>query len=138
MWPSAYLHGVGTPVRISISRLNTRPACSPVNASPPQLPAPTHDSGPLWVATPSTFRTCIYCTAPISPAHGEKERGRLVLLKRNYLRPVLLFRSWLGCGVTVNDAANSKPLVARHPSGAFSRFSARRADRRPSHGAPES
>src|SRR6266542_5726136 len=80
MWPSAYLHGVGTPVRISISRLNTRPACSPVNASPPQLPAPTHDSGPLWVATPSTFRTCIYCTAPISPAHGEREKERFLNL----------------------------------------------------------
>src|SRR5437867_1468621 len=76
MWPSAYLHGVGTPIRCSFSRLNTRPACSPVNASPSQLPAPTHDSGPLWVATPSTFRTCIYCTAPISPAHGEGEKER--------------------------------------------------------------
>jgi hypothetical protein len=43
---------------------------------PTRLPALTHDSGPLWVATPSTFRTCIYCTAPISPAHGEQEFRR--------------------------------------------------------------
>ena len=47
------------------SRLNTRPARSPVNPSPARLPAPTHDSGPLWLAMPSTFRTCIYCTAPV-------------------------------------------------------------------------
>jgi hypothetical protein len=25
-----------------------------------ELPPPTHDSGPLWVATPSTFRTFTY------------------------------------------------------------------------------
>jgi hypothetical protein len=31
----------------------TRPACAPVNASPPPLQAPTHDSGSSWVATPS-------------------------------------------------------------------------------------
>jgi hypothetical protein len=61
------------PRSYSISRLDTWPACSPVNASPAQLPAPTHDSGPLWVATPSTFRTSIYCTAPILPAHGDQE-----------------------------------------------------------------
>jgi hypothetical protein len=29
------------------------------------LPLPTHDSGPLWVATPSTSRTCIDNTAPV-------------------------------------------------------------------------
>src|SRR4051794_20095322 len=73
MWPSAHLHGVGTPIRFSISRLHTWPACSPVNASPTQLPASTHDSGPLWIASPSTFRTCIYCTAPVSPAHRDQE-----------------------------------------------------------------
>ena len=48
-----------------VSRLNTWPARSPVNASPAQSPAPTHDSGSLWVATPSMFRTFIYCTAPV-------------------------------------------------------------------------
>jgi hypothetical protein len=40
------------------------------------LPPPTHDSGPLWIATPSTSRTCIDNTAPISPAHiGAMKRG---------------------------------------------------------------
>jgi hypothetical protein len=48
-----------------ISRLNTRPARSLVNASSVRLPAQTHDSGSLRFARPSTFRTCIYCTAPV-------------------------------------------------------------------------
>jgi len=34
-----------------ISRLNTSPARTPVNASPAPSQAPTHDSGPGWVAT---------------------------------------------------------------------------------------
>ena len=35
-----------------LSRLNTRPARSPVNASTPPSRAAPHDSGPMWVATP--------------------------------------------------------------------------------------
>jgi hypothetical protein len=42
------------------------------------LPLPTHDSGPLWVATPSTFRTFIDNTAPISPAHIGDMKGLFV------------------------------------------------------------
>ena len=38
----------------SLSRLNTRPARSPVNASPLPSRATTHDSGPLWAANPLT------------------------------------------------------------------------------------
>ena len=49
-----------------ISRLNTRPAPSPVNASLAQLPARSaHDSGPLWVASPSTCGTSIHYTSPV-------------------------------------------------------------------------
>jgi hypothetical protein len=48
-----------------LSRLNGRPARSPVNASRGQLPAPMHDSGPAWVANPSPYRTLIYCTSPV-------------------------------------------------------------------------
>ena len=43
--PSAFLHSVGT-LDVNFSRLNTLPACSPVNASPTPLRMPTHDSGP--------------------------------------------------------------------------------------------
>jgi|SRR5581483_577881 len=48
-----------------ISRLNTRPAFPPVNASPSPLRATTHDSGPMWVATPSPYDSFIRCTAPV-------------------------------------------------------------------------
>src|SRR5216683_2179671 len=73
---SAYVHGVsdraglwhasryrrtrwGLPLLLTASasrsncltRLNTRPARSPVNASTPPLRAAPHDSGPMWVAT---------------------------------------------------------------------------------------
>ena len=36
----------------SLTRLNTRPARSPVNASTPPSRAAPHDSGPIWVANP--------------------------------------------------------------------------------------
>jgi hypothetical protein len=48
-----------------ISRLNTRPAFSPVNASRTQSPAPPHDSGPVWVANPSPCETSIHYTSPV-------------------------------------------------------------------------
>ena len=35
-----------------LSRLNTQPALSPVNASPGRLLARTHDLGPIWFAKP--------------------------------------------------------------------------------------
>ena len=44
-----------------ISRLNTRPAHSPVNASPPTSRSTAHDSGSVWVATPSPYETSIRC-----------------------------------------------------------------------------
>src|SRR3989442_956685 len=48
-----------------ISRLNTRPAFPPVNASPPSSRTATHDSGPVWVATPSPYDSFIRYTAPV-------------------------------------------------------------------------
>ena len=41
----------------SLSRLNTQPARTPVNASQSWLPTTTHDSGTLWTANPSTLET---------------------------------------------------------------------------------
>jgi AcrR family transcriptional regulator len=53
MLPSAQRHGVGSP-EVDISRLNS-PACAyPVNASPAPSWTPAHDSGPWWLARPST------------------------------------------------------------------------------------
>jgi hypothetical protein len=50
--PSASANSVGA-LDCVISRLNTLPVRTPVNASPSPLRAPTHDSGTPWVATPS-------------------------------------------------------------------------------------
>lgn len=49
-----------------ISRLNTQPARAPVNASPAPLPSPTHDSGSLWIATPSTCDSFLHYNSPVS------------------------------------------------------------------------
>jgi hypothetical protein len=51
--------------RALISRLHTRPARPPVNASTPPSRAAPHDSGPLWFATPSTCETFIHNTLPV-------------------------------------------------------------------------
>src|SRR5947209_8829428 len=43
-----------------LSRLNTRPARTPVNASMPPSRETPHDSAPLWVASPSTYDSFIH------------------------------------------------------------------------------
>src|SRR5467141_4111661 len=56
-----------------LTRLNTRPARSPVNASTPPLRAAPHDSGPMWVATSHSYDFCIHYTSPVlTGAQGEK------------------------------------------------------------------
>lgn len=50
--PSASLNSVGVPDKL-ISPLNSWPVRAPVNASPSALRPPAHDSGSVWVATPS-------------------------------------------------------------------------------------
>jgi len=48
-----------------LTRLNTRPIHSPVNASSPPLRAAPHDSGPVWVANPSPYDFFIHYTSPV-------------------------------------------------------------------------
>src|SRR6266508_1083419 len=50
-----------------ISLLNTRPARTPVNASPDESLHSTHDSGPLWLARPSTYDSFIHNNLPVYP-----------------------------------------------------------------------
>src|SRR5207344_2941944 len=59
------LHGVGTQNR-KLSRLNGWPMRSPVNASPKPSRATAHDSGPMWIATPSSQGTCTLYSLPVS------------------------------------------------------------------------
>ncbi len=52
--------GVGTLNERSIlSRHNTQPVCTPVNASDISLPTYPHDSRPAWMANPSLYDSCI-------------------------------------------------------------------------------
>ena len=48
-----------------ISRLNTQPARTPVNASPNESLHSTHDSEPLWLARPLTIETSIQYNLPV-------------------------------------------------------------------------
>jgi len=59
-------HIVSTPELTSISRLNTWPARTPVNASAMALLPPPHDSGPMWLAIPSSYDSLIHYTLPVS------------------------------------------------------------------------
>jgi len=51
--------------RKKLTRLNTRPARSPVNASTPLLRAAPHDSGPMWVAISHSYDFFIHYTSPV-------------------------------------------------------------------------
>src|SRR6266550_2747582 len=58
--------------RKTLTRLNTRPARPPVNASTPPLRAAPHDSGPMWVADPLSYDFSIHYTSPVlTGAQGE-------------------------------------------------------------------
>jgi hypothetical protein len=48
-----------------LTRLDTRPAHSLVNASTPPSRAAPHDSGPMWVATSHSYDFCIHYTSPV-------------------------------------------------------------------------
>jgi hypothetical protein len=64
--PSMQVDAVGAPVLNLFSRLNAWPAFFPVNASPVPLRTPAHDSGPMWLAKPSSYGTFIHCFLPVS------------------------------------------------------------------------
>src|SRR5215469_11443719 len=51
--------------RKGLSRLYTRPARSPVNASTPPSRAAPHDSGPMWVAISHSYDSFIHYTSPV-------------------------------------------------------------------------
>ena len=63
--PSASSHHVGSLDFNRITRLHTRPARAPVNASLRPLRSSAHDSGPMWLATPSSYDSFIHDTSPV-------------------------------------------------------------------------
>ena len=61
---------VGTP-EFTFRGSIARPARAPVNASPPPSQTTTHDSGPPWVATLSTWSSFISSSMPVYPGAPE-------------------------------------------------------------------
>jgi hypothetical protein len=78
--PSVFAKNVGVRDKI-FSRLNGWPVHSPADASPPPLRATAHGLGPMWIATPSSYRTCTDYSLPVSRrtakyAGGHRGGGR--------------------------------------------------------------
>ncbi len=65
MSPSVFMT-TSAPETILLSRLNGWPMHSPVNASSASSRIPTHDSGPMRFATPSSQRTFTAYSLPVS------------------------------------------------------------------------
>jgi hypothetical protein len=84
-------NSLGTWELNSISRLNTRPTCAPVNASGTSLQACPHDSGSSWVASPSKCEFLLRYTMPVypgaSPGTSRHTYVRLLTLRRDHLGP---------------------------------------------------
>ena len=76
--------GCGLPLLPTASALRSCHECHGSIPGPPvplstlrqRSHTPPYDSGPLRFARPSTCRTCIYCTAPVSRALGKFMRWR--------------------------------------------------------------
>src|SRR6266480_2731952 len=65
-WGLPHLLTASASRRKVLTRLNARPARSPVNASTLPLRAAPHDSGPMWVANPLLpYDFCIHYTSPV-------------------------------------------------------------------------
>ena len=64
-WGLPLLLTASAPRRDVLSRLNTRPARAPVNASTRPLQTAPHDSGSVWVASPSPYDSFIHYTSPV-------------------------------------------------------------------------
>jgi hypothetical protein len=64
-WSLPLLLTASASQRDFLTRLNTRPARSPVNASTPPLRAAPHDSRPMWVARSRAYHFCVRYTSPV-------------------------------------------------------------------------
>src|SRR6516164_5568923 len=90
-----------------LTRLYTRPIRSPVHASTPPSRAAPQDSGPLWVASPSTYDSFIHYTLPVltgAQETTEETGGQMALC---YLR-FLLFKT--SCSTRRHASVVSKGL----------------------------
>jgi hypothetical protein len=82
---------------VSISRLNTWPTRTPVNASPAPLRTPMHDSEPVRIANPSPYETFIHNTLPVltgapkSETNAETNKSQIGKIEN-----IEFEKSWLG------------------------------------------
>ena len=83
-----------------LSRLNTRPVPSPVNASPPPLRMTTHDSGPVWSATPSPCDSFIHYPLP-----ADRHSQALEVSRQKVPAPIAI-----GAGLKVLEEKVPKPV----------------------------
>src|SRR5687768_7998162 len=65
VWPSGTVTP-SAPGTVALSRLDGWPARSPADASPAPSRGSTHGSGPVWIATPSSYRTLTDYSWPVS------------------------------------------------------------------------
>ena len=118
--PSVPYDAVGPPKFILLSRLNIQPARLPVNASPLLSRTTTHDSGPIWFATPSLGGTCTRETYRFVPAHfavgtaltgGPPHRSQRALL--THWAPTSGHDAQSLFGVRVQNTNRWKPAVGQ-------------------------
>jgi hypothetical protein len=107
--PSAFATASAPGIRI-FTRLNGWPECSPTDASPPPLRATAHGSGPMWLATPSSYRICTDYSLPVS-RRTAKESVRHRASSLGPARPRAI-----GC-----DGANGRMIVSQARQENFSR-----------------
>ena len=105
-----------------ISRLDTQPVRTPVNASPEALRLPAHDSGPVWIATPSPYDSFIHYIPSIFIGAPAKAGIQSFQIDINYL----------DSGFHRSDAylvSERKPYFLHKPRPGFAQFMSSRTTR---------
>src|SRR5215213_6877685 len=78
----------------TLSRLDGWPMRPPVNASPLASRPGAHDSGPVWIATPSLQRTCTVYSLPVSRRTNCSTRAVRACTESGDLIPGFWGRQW--------------------------------------------
>jgi hypothetical protein len=111
MLPSAHKMNVGTR-EASFSRFHGWPARSPVNASRAASRPSAHDSGPMWIATPSLRWTCTIDSLPVSRRTLRCPHGRPSRIRREFTMNMLL-----RANLSVTPPASLASAVDKPPQG---------------------
>ena len=114
--PSAFATASAPGITI-FTRLNGWPVRSPTDASPPPSRATAHGSRPMWLATPSSYRTCTDYSLPVSRRTAKdsghyrssaSSQARKLLMASSICSPVRAFSSWW---ITRFRSARSRPSL---------------------------